>query len=202
MTFQEENNPTTGPHPYVRFIAVCRRFMSTAEVIDDTVGPWVKGGRAKDLIEASVSNAEAITEACEKLLNNMKSVQTVLEIKSAAFDEYASLRHQAQETGGDKAPFKLDDIAPKLLSLVCSGARETAGQIRSFWNSPTTWCGCRALEQDDKHLHYVLGFVDYMRWQILKEFAKLVTIFDDHDDPDSNEPCEAWEKDRAGMDIA
>jgi hypothetical protein len=202
MTFKEENNPTTGPHPYVRFTVICRRFMSTAEVIDDTVGPWVKGVRAKDLIEASERNAEAIIEACEKLLNTMKSVQTVLEIKSAAFDEYASLRHQARETAGDKAPFKLDAIALTLLSLVCSGARETAGLIRSFWNSPTTWYGCRALEHSDKHLHYVLGFVDYMRWQILKEFAKLVTIFDDHDDPDSNEPCEAWEEDRAGMDIA
>ncbi len=202
MKCQDASNQMTHKPPYVRFTAICRRFMSTAEVIDDIVGPWLKGGRAKDLIEASVSNAEAITEACEKLLDYLNYVQTVLEIKSAALDEYASLRHQAWEAGGNEAPFKLDDIAPRLLSLASSGAREIAGLIRSFWNSPTTWCGCSALEKSDKHLHYVLGFVDYMRWQILKEFARLVTIFDDHDDPDSNEPCEAWEKDRTGMDIA
>jgi hypothetical protein len=202
MKCQDASNQMTQTHPYVRFTAICRRFMSMSEVLDDTVGPWVRGGRAKDLIEASERNAEAMTEACEKLLNYMTHVQTVLEIKSAALDEYDSLRQQARKSGRDKPPFELDSIAPKLLSLVCNGARETAGLIRSFWNSPTSWCGCRALEQDDKHLHYVLGLVDYMRWQILKEFSKLVIMFDDHDDPDSNEPCEAWEKDRTGMDIA
>ncbi len=71
--------------------------------------------------------------------------------------------------------------------------------IRSFWDSPTEWCSCQPLENKNEFLDYELRCLDYHRWQIVKEFAKLIAIFDDHDDAESGEPCEAWLRDREAI---
>jgi hypothetical protein len=199
MNQEHEGNDRTHGKLIVRFIPTCRRLMFTAAVLRDVSEPWLGGGRAKETIESSDSDAEAMIEICANLLGNLKIACVLLEIKSPALNEYDQERRRATESGDDSVKPHPNDHAQRLLRLVCDSFGETADMIRSFWNSPTEWCSSRALENKDEVLDHVLRSLDYYRWQIVKEFAKLIAIFDDHDDPCSKEPCEAWDKDREAI---
>lgn len=202
MKQEYESNDLTHANLMVRFTAVCRRFMSTTEVVHDTIGPWLRGGRAHDIIKSSDINGEAIGVIAVNLLKYLKVGQTLLQFESESLKKFDTLCSTAEQRCEDLSKSELCDTSQELLSLVRDGARETADLIRSFWDSPTTWCSSRALENNDERLDHVLRSLDYMRWQILKGFAKLLIIFDYQDDPHSDEPCAAWEKDKAGMGIA
>jgi len=65
---------------------------------------------------------------------------------------------------------------------------------------PPQWAVDLSVHEGGGLLDYRIRAVDYSRWQILKEFAKLVTIFDDHDVPYSSDECEAWEMDALAID--
>jgi hypothetical protein len=201
MTVQDEKNQLKKAHLLVTFTASCRRFLSMAQVVHDATGPWLRGGRAKDIIGSSQSNAEAITEICLKLLRGLAAGQLLLRVKSDSLHKYDSLRREAMVGGEDSHEPRLDDPSEELLSLVCSAAQETADHMRSVWDAPPRWVIDQSLESDGKHRDFTLRSMDYARWQILKEFAKLVNIFDDHDDPASDEPCEAWQRDALAMDM-
>lgn len=199
MKQEHESNDLTHAKLMVRFVATSRRFMSMAEVLRDVTEPWLGGGRARDIIESSESDAEALTEICAKLLGNLTIAQALLRIKSPTLSEDTQKRRQAIESGDDSVEPHPNDHAQRLLRLVCDSFGETADMIRSFWDSPTEWCCSRALDNKDEVLDHVLRSLDYYRWQIVKEFAKLIAIFDDHDHADSDEPCEAWDGDREAI---
>lgn len=198
MKHKDEGNEQTHTSLMVRFTAVCRRFLSMTEVVHDATGPWLRGGRAKDVIQSSEVNAEAIEMACIGLLRSLALGHTLLQVNSASLQEVEALclTFEQRQDENHAGP-KLHDTSEQLLSLTSDVCRETAELIRSFWDSPTTWCSSQALENDDERLHNVLTSLDYTRWQILKWLAKLVIIFDDHDCSDSDKPCEAWQKDQA-----
>jgi hypothetical protein len=195
MTQEHESNQLAHARLVVRSIASPRRFMTTSAVVRDVTKPWLRSGRAKAIIESSEGEARAITEACYKLLRSLSLAHTLLEIESPALQEYSELRRQALPDWGNRIESPPGDLSEKLLRLVTEGTRETEELIRSFWDSPTKWCNSRALENSGERLDGLLRSLDYYRWQVVKEFAKLMTIFDDHDDPDFDEPCEAWDRD-------
>ena len=199
MTFQDNKDQLTQTHIFVRFTAVCRRFKSMAAVLHDATRPWLQGARAKDLIESSESSADAIREICFNLASDLSAAQMTLGIKSDSLSQFHSSGPTTDQEVQVPVKWKLYERSQMLFSLVCDGARETADLIRSFWDSPARWCSSPALENDGKHLATVVLALDYTRWQILKELAKLVAIFDDHEDRDSDEPCEAWRMDQSAM---
>ena len=199
MTFQDEKNQVDHTHPAITLTASCRRFLSTAEVLHDATRPWLQGGRAKDLIESSESTAEAISDIAANLLKQISVAQALLGLQSDAPHEYERLCEKANQEASDSATSKLDDTSHELLSLVTRFARETADHIRSVRTIPPSWAGKQEVDRDVDRLALVIQSLDYVRWQILKEFAKLVVIFDDHEDPDSDDPSEAWRMDREVM---
>ncbi len=71
MNKEHESNELTHAQLMVRSVATFRRLMFTAAVLRDVTGPWLAGGRAKDIIESSESDAEAVTEICANLLGNL-----------------------------------------------------------------------------------------------------------------------------------
>jgi len=173
---------------------------STTQVVSDTTRPWDRGGRAKDIIESSERDAEAIGEHSLRLVRHLEVARMLLRMESDVHRESDRLGEKADEEADDssKAEFRATSHQP--LSLMSRFAKEIADQARSVVITPTEWLAKQGLDRDIDHLEFVLRSLDYARWQILKDFAKLVNIFDDHDDPDSNEPCEAWRKDQAAMD--
>jgi hypothetical protein len=192
-----ENERTELAHTtlVIRFTETCRRFMSATEVIHDVTRPWLASGRAKEIIESSNAYAEEATEICTRLLNNLNVAQMWLKTESAALGEYGELCRQVMQTPGKYVGSRLQDLSEELLSLVAEGGRETADILRPFLDCPTQWWGIQMLNNTQHILEAVLKAVDCARWQIIKEFARLVTIFDDHYDPDSDEPREAWDRD-------
>jgi hypothetical protein len=195
MKPKDEGNELTHGQLMVRSVATFRRLMFTAAVLRDVTEPWLGGGRARDIIESSESDAEAMTEICANLMGNLKIAHALLRINSSALNEYEQEQRQVIESGDDCVEAGPGEHSLRLLRLVCGSFGETADIIRSFWDSPTAWCGSQALENSDENLDYVFRSLDYYRWQIAKDFARLVAIFDDHDDAESGEPCEAWLKD-------
>jgi hypothetical protein len=198
MTCQEEENQLKHTHPLVTFTSSCRRFLATAEVVYDTTNPWLKGGRAKDIIESSQTVAEAIGAASANLIKHMSVAQVLLGLQSDAPHEYGGLSLKERHEAEDLAKLKLGTTAHELMSLVNRSARKTVDHIRSVRTIPLNWAK-HEVKRDVDRLAFVIQSLDYTRWQILKEFAKLVIIFDDHDDPDSDEPSEGWQKDQLVM---
>jgi hypothetical protein len=183
----------------VRFVAACRRFLSMAQVVHDVTGPWLRGGRAKDIIESSESSTEAISEICTSLLKHFRVVQESLGMKSDVPRKERLCRHANQEAG-DSAKAKFGDMTQGLLSLVNELTLETANHIRSIGSIPPDWVAKRGLDRDEGLLEFTLRSLDCTRWQVLKEFAKLVNIFDDHEDSNCLRPSEAWRRDQAALD--
>ncbi len=198
MTFQDENQ-LEHSHPAITLTASCRRFLSTTEVLYDATSPWLQGGRAKNLIESSESAAEAISGISANLLKHIYLAQVLLGLQSDAPHEYERLCEKTNQEAANSATSKPDDTSHELLSLVTRFARETADHIRSVRTIPPSWPGKQEVDRDVDRLALVIQSLDYIRWQILKEFAKLVVIFDDREDPDSDEPTEGWRMDREVM---
>jgi|WetSurMetagenome_2_1015567.scaffolds.fasta_scaffold273604_2 hypothetical protein len=199
MTFQDDNNERPEANLRVRFVATCRRMGSITEVIHDTTDPWVRGGRAQNIIESAASAADVIRETSGCLLVNLCTAAMLLRIESLALREFRSQRPKTEPAGEVLAQTEPDESPQMLLSLVCAGARETADLIRSFWTGSEKWCSSELIQTSEQQLDFVLRSIDYTRWQILKEFAKLVVIFDDHDDHDSKEVPAEWRRDLAAL---
>ncbi len=193
MTIQDESSEPQECKLSPRFAAASRRFISMVESIHDSTGPWLRSGRAKDIIESSETNAGAIGEICSKLLVSLRIAHSFLGLKEDPPYEngWSWLKVGQYAPASDDS--KADEPSQELLSLVCNGARVTADLVRPLLNRPTKW-------MTGEELDYLGRCLDYTTWQIFKEFAKLVRLFDDHDNPNSKEPCEAWRRDQLAMD--
>jgi hypothetical protein len=199
MEHEHTSNELAHAKLMVRFAATCQRFMFMAQVLHDTTSPLLASGRAKEIIESSNANAEAATEICSRLLSSVNVAHALLKTESAALSEYRELCQQVMQNPGNYVGARLQGLSEELLSLVAEGGRETADLIRPFLECPTQWWGIQMPANSQPVLDAVLRSVDFARWQIIKEFARLVRIFDDHYDPDSDEPCEAWQRDLQAM---
>ncbi len=58
MTFQDESNQMAATHPYVRLTAICRRFLSMAEVLHDAIDSRLSIGKPEEVMELSESDAD------------------------------------------------------------------------------------------------------------------------------------------------
>jgi len=200
MKHKEEKNNAKQMQPLVKFTAVLRRLQSTTQVVSETTRPWDRGGRAKDIIESSERDAEAIGELSADLFKNLSVAQKLLWIDSEAPIQYEMLCQKANESSDDSVKTRPGDTAHELLSLVSSFCREMADYIKSVWITTPDWISKQWSERREEGFEYASRSLDYARWQILKGFAKLETIFDDHQDPDSEGPTDAWQRDQAAID--
>ncbi len=186
----------------VKSVAVLRRFLSMTEVVHDVTDPWLEGGRADEIINSSKRKTDAIDDASWRLLTSLRVAQMLLGMKSGSLEKYESEQRTAQPPDEKSEGAKFEQTSKTLLSLVCDGAGETADHIRAISRAPHDWAVEQGLHRNKKSFDYVLGCLDYYRWQILKQFARLVVIFDDRDDPDSKESSQEWPKDKAALDKA
>jgi hypothetical protein len=177
--------------------AVLRRYTSMTRVIYDTTHPWVRGGRAKDIAESSDSNSEILYHTSGRLLIHLKTIDLVLE-EPLWGDQYSSFMDQkSHEKDAD-----IRELAIKSLSLLCDYAMEKAEKFRQVRSDVQGWVTGMLNESDEEALDYRLNVVDYHRWQILKEFSKLVALFNDHDDLDSKYVTPEWRQDQSALDEA
>jgi hypothetical protein len=199
MTFKDENNQMAATHPLVRLTATFRRIISMTEVVHDTIEPWPKGRRAKDVIEFSDINSEAIGVISVNLLKHLIVAEMMLGLQTESRQEFESVCREAEQ--GPEGPFKskLVDESQLLLSLVSRFAKEMTDQVRCLAIAPTEWVVKQGLDDDLDRLNRTLRSLDHTRWQILKGFAKLVVIFDDHEDSTSDGPCDTLREDQPAM---
>ncbi len=199
MTSQDKSNPMAATHPLVQLTATGRRMISMTEVVHDTIEPWLKGRRAKEVIEFSDLNAEAIGVISVNLLKHLIVTEMVLGLQTESRQEFESLCRKAEQDAEGPAQSKLVDESQLLLSLVSRFAKEITDQVRCLATAPTEWVVKQGLDRDLDSLDRTLRSLDYTRWLILKGFAKLVVIFDDSEDPASDEPREARRENQPAM---
>jgi hypothetical protein len=196
MKCEEKTVEQTEANSIVKAVAVLRRILSLLEVVHDVTNPWLEGGRADEIINTSTTKASAIDYASWRLLVSLSVALNLLgknpgkgSLKDPELDPLTGL-----ETDAEKAK--------KLLTLVRDNCGDSVTYIREFALGPYDWAVESGWGSDEDQFEYVLGCLDYYRWQILKQFARLVVIFDDHDDPDSKESSQEWPKDKAALDKA
>jgi hypothetical protein len=199
MTFKDEGNQISATHPLVKLTATFRRIISMTEVVHDTIEPWLKGRRAKDVIEFSDINAEAIGVISVNLLKHFIVAEMLLGLQTESRQEFESLCREAEQDAEGAAKSKLVDESALVLSLVSRFAKETTDQVRCLATAPTEWVVKRGFDRDLASLDRTLRSLDHTRWQILKGFAKLVVIIDDHEDPAPDGPCDALREDQPAM---
>lgn len=199
MTFQNNHNVPEYTHPVLTRTASFDRFQSMAEVLCHATTPWVKGGRAFDIINLSKSTAETISSSSANLIKHLSVAGALLGCDWDAPHEYERLSQTRDQEALDSSTSTAQNRACELMSLLTRFAREMVDHLRAVRMKPLDWVPKQDRERDVDRLTCVMQSLDYTRWQILKEFAKLVTIFDDDEDPDSEEPCEAWEQDQRGL---
>jgi hypothetical protein len=192
MTFQDEKSQSAYKHPLVKLTAICRRFLSMAEVLHDAVDSRLRVSNTEEVMELSEGDAADIVRICDRLLWNLFAAKKQLGGKSEALDEYESPHDKSGEDVEECPGAGLDDWSYRDLSLVRDAARDMADHVRSVWHIPPNWVAEQGLDRDEKRLEFVLVSLDWARRDILKQLAKLVMIFDDYDDPDSAKPFEAW----------
>jgi hypothetical protein len=200
MTLQDNDNEPEYTHPVVTRTASFDRFQSAAEVLCYTTNPWVKGGRAYDIIKSSKNTAEAISASSANLIKQLSVAGALLGLEWDAPHEYERLCVKRNQETANSSTSTPEDRASEMISLLTRFAREMVDHVEAARAEPLEWVPKQDRDQDVDRLSFVMQSLDYTRWQILKEFAKLVIIFDDHDDPSSKEPCEAWNEDARGID--
>lgn len=186
-------------HPLVELTATFRRIISMTEVVHDTIEPWLKGRRAKDVIELSDINAEAIGVISVNLLKHLIVVETVLGLQTESRQEFESVCRKAEQDAKEPDKSKLVDESHLLVSLVSRFAKEMTDQVRCLAAAPTKWVVKQGLDSDRDSLNRTLRSLDHTRGQILKGFAKLVVIFEDREDPVSDEPRDALREDQPAL---
>lgn len=189
MTVKDESNQMAAAHPYVRLTAICRRVLSTAEVLHDAIDSRLKVGRLEERMELSESDAGDIVGICDRLLCNLLVAKKQTGGKSEALDEYETRQDRSEK---DTEESRTTERTYQRLSLVRNAAHDVADRIRSIWHTTPNWVVEQGLDRDEKRLEFVLVSLEQARRDILKEMARLVMIFDEYDDSDSAQPWEAW----------
>jgi hypothetical protein len=188
MKNQDEGNQMAATHPWVELTAMCRRFLSTVEVLNDTTYSRLIVGNPDEVMELRKDDADDVDSICHKLLYCLFVAKKQLGGESEALDEYETPRdHLWQDTEG-----RTTEWIHHRLSLVRDAARDMADHIRSIWHIPPNWVAEQGLDRNEKRLEFVLVSLEWARRDILKQLAQLVVIFDEYDDSDSTPPWEAW----------
>ncbi len=199
MKHGQEMDESRQAEAFEEFINACNRFQCMAQVVYDATYPWIKGGRAKETIHGSQNDAEAIGELSAALFKNLSVAQKLLWMNSEAPGAYERLCRKGNDSSDDSVKTQPGDTTHELLSLVSGFSRETADYIKSVWLTTPDWISKQWSERREEGFEYVSRSLDYARWQILKDFAKLVIIFDDCQGPDSDVPTEAWQRDQGAI---
>ena len=192
MTSKDKSKQMEVAHPHVRLTAICRRVLSTAEVLHDATDSRLSVGEPEKVMKLSESDAGVIIGICDKLLRNLLVAKKQTGGKSDALDAYET-PHERSEQGTEECPGSdLGDRTYHRLLLVRDAAHDVADHIRSIWHIPPNWVVEQGLDRDEERLEFVLVSLEQARRDILKELAKLVMIFDLYDDSGSAQPWEAW----------
>lgn len=176
---------------------VLRRYTSMTEVIYDATHPWVRGGRAKDIAESSDSNSEILYRTSGLLLMHLHFSDFTLG-EPLWGDRYRSFTNQNRDGSKNR---NIKELAVQGLSLLSDYAMEKAEKFRQVRSDLQSWVTGNLNECTEDVLDYRLGVVDYERWQILKEFARLVALFDDHERLESKYVSPKWRRDQAALDV-
>ena len=99
MTLHNDSIQQPATHPHVRLTAICRRFLSMAEVLHDAIDSRLSVGEPEKVMELSESDAGVIIGICDKLLWNLLVAKKQTGGKSDALDAYETPHdHSEQDT--------------------------------------------------------------------------------------------------------
>jgi hypothetical protein len=190
-----------------RLRVALRRLQYMSNAINDTVRPWLGGGRAEEIVSKETCVACRVNRACNHLMGDFRVSESVLSTLSDSLEELV-LRCGAGQDEDDPSE---DTIYPseagfyleaqevlKRIEEACSHAKEMATLIRNVLAGSIEDFVKDTIRTEPLELQYVIDCLDYCRWQMVKHFSHLVAIFDDGDTPDSNEPNPAWTRDKLG----
>lgn len=189
MENQAQSNQIAATHPLEELTAMCRRLLSTAEVLHDTTYSRLIVGNPDEVMELRDDDADDVESICDKVLYDLFIAKKQLGGKSEALDEYETPH---EHLGQDTEECRTTEWIHHRLSLVRDAARDVADHIRSIWHIPPNWVAEQGLDRNEKRLEFVLVSLEWARRDILKQLAQLVVIFDQYDDSDSTPPWEAW----------
>ncbi len=161
--------------------AILRRLESQLLVVTDVVTPWIRGGRADDVVERSSIDDKVIELYCDYITASMRVISNWI-----LYQSIPSLEPQN---------WKLTLEPIERLKVSSQAAADLAAQVLKIRQDLEGWLSETAIDP----CRFVHAPTDYYRWQIVKALAGLVSIFDDHDtfDTSHNEP--SWARVRQGL---